>query len=747
MRQSWPRWLARRLRRLARRLRRLLFLRLSWPKWLARRRLRRARLVLAEVLRPSWPGWLERRSLRHARLVFAEGMRPSWRTWLTRRRLRHARLILAEGMRPSWPAWLERRRLRHARLVFAEGMHPSWPGWLKRRRLRRRFLLALLILAALATAAYFAARPVGGAIKAWQSRRLAQQALTFIERKQWNEASTKAHDAYLLRPSEPESWRAIARGLSRMPQRNIRQSSIAFGWWKRVDQEHRLTIEDRRDFARVALAAGELAMAGTQIDQLLAQREGPSPIDILLAGQLAIRRNDLLLTADYAQRVMSDNRAKPNEILSAAILVLSVTTPESAPHINAWKRIEHLARDSGNAASLDALVFLANQQSLAPARSTSIDTFELSAPASQQSVPSSPLTGETSLSLGPSGGAARQPVTSMGLLEIADALEKHPDARPYHRLLAFQLRAQHDPVLTNEYVAQAVERFGKEDDETLAALTAWLNNLGRARKTLELLPLDRAVRNQALFLQHINALGALQRWREVKETLLSRLPLDPVVQHMYLAIAQSHLGEATAATDEWQRAMQAAANNPDKLFALATYAEQKHANDIADAAYAKAIKAAPENRVAYVGRLRIAEASGRTADAQSLVAEIVRIWPDDAAARNRDVYLQLLLGASDGAAEAAERQAQILVAQEPWNWAARATLGLARLRLGKKEEALAAFRGVKATGSEPPGALAVRAAILAVNGYEKGARGDAHNLGAEHLLPEERALIAPLLAD
>jgi hypothetical protein len=27
---------------------------------------------------------------------------------------------------------------------------------------------------------------------------------------------------------------------------------------------------------------------------------------------------------------------------------------------------------------------------------------------------------------------------------------------------------------------------------------------------------------------------------------------------------------------------------------------------------------------------------------------------------------------------------------------------------------------------------------------EEGARGDAHNLGAEHLLPEERALIASL---
>jgi tetratricopeptide (TPR) repeat protein len=424
----------------------------------------------------------------------------------------------------------------------------------------------------------------------------------------------------------------------------------------------------------------------------------------------------------------------------------------SPPHITAWKHVEDLARDPENAASLDALVFLANQQSLSPARSTagneSSTSFELGAPASQQSVARPPLTGDTSLSLGPSSAVAKQPAATMGLLEIADALDKHPNARPQHQLLAFQLRVRHDPALTDEYVSQAVERFGKGDDETLAALAAWLNSLGRVQKTLELVSLDRAVRNQALFLQHITALAALERWDEVKEILMSeRFALDPVLQHMYLATALSHVGEATAVTNEWQRALEAAANNSDKLLVLASYAEQNRANDVADATYIQAIKFAPENHAAYAGRLRLAVAAGHTADAQALAAKIVKLWPDDAAARNDDAYLRLLLGASDGAAEAAEREAQILVAQEPWNWAARATLGLARLRLGKKEDALAVFRKVRATGSEPPGALAVRAAILAVNGYEKGARGDARNLGAEHLLPEERALIAPLLAD
>jgi len=585
------------------------------------------------------------------------------------------------------------------------------------RRLRRLLFLAIPATAAVVVVLYFATPAVGGAIKGWQSRRLARQAFAMIDQKQWSEANAKVRDAYLLRPSEPESWRAIARLASRTGQ-----NTAALEWWRKVDEEHRLTLQDRRDYAAAALVAGELAVAAAQVDLLLSQKGGPAPGDLLLAAQLAARRQDGALALDYTQRATTDPRAKPNELLAGAVLVLSMTKANSAPYAKAWESIAKLARDSGNPASLDALVFLAQQQSRTPSR----------------------LPGEKDpFSLG--AGAAPLPATTMGAVEVANALEKHPDARPYHQLLALGLRAQHDPVLASQYVADAVERFGKADDQTLAALAAWLNSVGRADKTLEVLPLDRASHRQDLFLQHVNALAALERWNEVKEVLSGeRFPLEPVFQHMDLAVARTRLGDTTAATNEWQRALEAA-NTPEKLLGLANYAEQNHANDVADRAYTEAIRLAPKNRGAYTGRLRVALASDHTAEAQTIAGEIVKLWPQDAAARNQNDYLRLLLGASGDAAEAAERQAQILVAQEPWNWTARATLGLARLRLGKKEDALAAFRTVRATGSEPPGALAVRATILAVNGYEEGARGDARNLGAEHLLPEERALIAPLL--
>jgi hypothetical protein len=346
----------------------------------------------------------------------------------------------------------------------------------------------------------------------------------------------------------------------------------------------------------------------------------------------------------------------------------------------------------------------------------------------------------------------------MTLEEVASALENHPNGRPAHKLLALEVRARQNPALADQYVAEAVQRFGNAAnlaqlyqgtaelaDETLLTLAGWLNRVGRPAKTLEVLPKERASQRQDLFLQYVNALIALQRWSEVKDLLMSEHSVvDPMVQHMYLAVAQARLGSATAATNEWQRALQVA-NTPEKLLTLATNAERNSAPDIADDAYSEVIKTAPTHRAAYAGRLRLALAAGKTAQAQTIAAEIAQIWSDDSAARNQDAYLRLLLGASGDAAEAAERDAQVLVAKEPRNWQARATLGLACLRLGRKKEALAAIREPLVTGVEPPGALAVRAAILAVNGIEDGARNDALLVSANPLLPEERALIAPLL--
>jgi tetratricopeptide (TPR) repeat protein len=635
------------------------------------------------------------------------------------------------------------------------------PEEIRARRIRWLVFLGLLAICALGTGIYFAAPPVGREIKSWQSRRLAREAFALIDQQNWSEANAKTRDALSLRPTEVESWRAIARLASR-----TNQWDPALDWWKKVDEAGRLTVEDRRDYIAAALMAGEVTLAAKQVQVLMAQ-PAPAAIDLMWAGQLASRQNDPVLALDYAERVLADERAKPYEIASAATLVLSLTSPYSKRYAEAWKRIEDVARDPKNPASLGALVLLANEQALPP-----MSAIGGNASLSLESTPApSPTPAAPSVAGGVDAGSMLQPPTpaaqsdntvtlnlaatssghprgrTMSLTEVANALEHHPDARPYHKLLAFEVRARRDPALRDQYVADAVERFGKGDDETLAALGGWLNKIGRPAKTLEVLPQAHAVQRQDLFLLYINALAALERWSEVKDLLMGEHSVvDPMLQHMYLAVAQAHLGAATGATNEWQRALEVA-DTPEKALALAKYAEQSSVNDIADAAYSIAIKIVPKNRGAHDGRLRLAMQAGHTSQAQSIAAEIAKLWPDDAEARNQDAYLRLLLGASDDAAKAAERDAQLLVAKEPRNWQARATLGLARLRLGRNKEALAAIREPRVTGLEPPGPLAVRAAILAANGYADGARNDARLVNAKPLLPEERALIAPLLAE
>jgi hypothetical protein len=675
------------------------------------------------------------------------------------------------------------------------------PEEIRARRIKLFVLLGGLAACALGVAIYFAAPPIGGAIKAWQSRRLAREAFTLIDQKKLNEAAAKARDAYVLRFTEPESWRAVARVASRTGQ-----WAAALEWWKKVDDANRLTAEDRRDFIAAAVVSGETALAAKQVEALLAQRGGPTPIDIVWAGQVASRQSNPVLALDYAERVLADKRAQPNDVLSAATLILSVTSPYSEPYARAWRQIEDVARDPKNPASLGALVLLANEQVVPPISAISNTSLSLESPPAPSPTPAAQpsVAGGVDTSLtnavstkatslpavaaakeGPPPGisldstppptpptqsgdavtlelAPTSPSTPAGrtmtLKEVANALENHPDGRPSHKLLALEVRARQDPALTDQYVADAVERFGNAArlgqtyqggadlaDETLLALATWLNKIGRPAKTLEVLPEARAIQRQDFLIQYANALVALQRWTDVKELFLSEHSVvDPMAQHMYLAVAQARLGSATGATNEWQRALQVA-NTPEKLLTLAANAEQNSAVDIADAAYSEVIKTATTNRAAYAGRLRLALAAGKTTQAQTIAAEIARLWPDDAVARNQDAYLRLLLGASGDAAEAAQREAEVLVAKEPRNWQARATLGLACLRLGRNKEALEAIRGQRVTGVEPPGALAVRAAILATNGYEDGARNDALLVSANPLLPEERALISPLL--
>src|SRR5262249_3093140 len=112
-----------------------------------------------------------------------------------------------------------------------------------------------------------------------------------------------------------------------------------------------------------------------------------------------------------------------------------------------------------------------------------------------------------------------------------------------------------------------------------------------------------------------------------------------------------------------------------------------------------------------------------------------------------EVYLRLLLGGSPGEIAAAQHEIDQLKSNASLGWNGRGTLALLYLRDGRPAAALSTLEQAAPSASPPPNIRAMRANALAANGWKDKARAEAEKLITVKLLPEERALIAPLLAE
>ena len=110
-----------------------------------------------------------------------------------------------------------------------------------------------------------------------------------------------------------------------------------------------------------------------------------------------------------------------------------------------------------------------------------------------------------------------------------------------------------------------------------------------------------------------------------------------------------------------------------------------------------------------------------------------------------EIYLRLLLQTSAEQAKVAEEEAERLVNDGEIDGLGRSTIALARLR---QRRAAAALEILSDSPGQSPAANVswpVYAASLAATGWIEKARAEADKLSTARLLPEERALIAPLL--
>jgi hypothetical protein len=597
---------------------------------------------------------------------------------------------------------------------------------------RRRLLVGVIILVAVVAAGFFGGRPTLNAIKAWQARRHATKAFDYIEKKNWLDARKEVTAAYQLYPSEPQSVRAVARFLSRLRQPD------ALEVWQQLEKLTPLTRQDREDQAAVAIAAGDTTRAEAAVKALL-QFKDADPTDWLLAGQLAIQKGDANEGLSSLNKIFNDPRATEAQQLQAALLELglaggSTATDEHAK--DAWSRIQKISTGD-SAAALDALVLLVRR--------------ELATGQQQEKTPSSQLAASSS--------------------ELAQKLATHPLAKAPQKLLALDLLDHVDPARHDELIARGIEQFKNGDPSELVTLASWLNDKRQFQKTVDAIPVDKALQSRELFVQYLDALGGLNRWSEIKQLLESgRYPLDPMVEKMYLARCNAQLGEKTAAENNWQRALEAAGGDTGKLIALGDYAEKNGIMEVAQSAFDAAVIEDAHLRVAQQGRLRLAQRSMDTNKIHAVLADMLAIWPNDAAVQNDEGYTRLLLlGSSAGEVESEKAKvekgskansdlpvsnselqalstlAEKLVASNPHSMPHRTFLALVRLKQNRAADALELYKNLAlGPGALTPSALAVHAAVLAANGKNDDAKKEASQIRPNELLPEERALIKDL---
>src|ERR1700736_1515336 len=443
---------------------------------------------------------------------------------------------------------------------------------------RRRIFIASVTLVVVIVTGIFAGRPALNAIKAWQARRHASKTFAYMENENWLEARKEATAAYQLRPTEPQSVRAVARFLSRTRQPD------ALEFWQQLEKLALLTRQDRQDEAEIAIVSGETARAETAVQALL-ESKGADLIGWLLAAQLAIQKGAADDAMSALGKIFNAAQSSEQEQLQAALLELELALTSGSEGIDeratdAWSRIEKISQGK-SATALDALVLLARRM----------------------------LTDQKSDVSGHKSEGSGEPITEnreQVTRELSQRLALHPLAKAPQKLLALDVRAGLAASKPDELVAQGIALCKNGDANDLLALATWLNVKKELEKTLETISLEKALLGRELFLQYLDALGGLDRWSEIKQLLGSdRYPLDPVVQHMYLARCNAQLGEKTAGENNWQRAREAAAGEPGKLITLGEYAEKNGIVDVAKSAFDAAAVQSPKLRFAQQGRLRI----------------------------------------------------------------------------------------------------------------------------------------------
>ena len=590
----------------------------------------------------------------------------------------------------------------------SEGYDLTTPEELAVRRRRRRLLIGGIVAAVVIGLGAWQGHALLGAIKGWQARRSATAALRLLDASQPEEAVGKIQDALVLRGTDPEVQRLTAIFLTRAGH-----GREAVGFWKQVELNRVLTVDEQRDFADDLLGSGDMVEAAKRLHVAWPEGTDGTPRDWSLAMRIDLVEHETAKAASLAKRLVDSKTTAVSEHqrLDAARTLLEIG---DAQNLALAEGTLHAIADGGRSPeSLEALLLLTQRAAQVVAGDR-----EQKSPALDVAV--------------------------QNLLDLAARIEKHPLAKVPQQLTALEARLVAQPDQRAQLIQGAIDKYGhSKDNNDLAALAAVLYARGEFQRVLEVLPPERATSSRALYLQYLDTLGALGRWDDIRLTIESQgFTLDPMVEQMYLARCATQTQHPEAAALHWESALRNAGTNPDKLYSLGRYAQANGVPDTAEAALRAALKEAPHNGAARQALLALLQTRGRTREAREEVKALLAESPEDTAARNDYAYLGALLGEDLTADRDASRE---LVREEPQSIPHRFALALAELRLHHGLTALEAIKAVPLpTFSSQARLVAVDAAVLWDTGFYDEARKLAAPLTQQQLLPEEWQLIQPI---
>lgn len=532
-----------------------------------------------------------------------------------------------------------------------------------------------------------AAAPAWRAIKQYQARQQSIQASELLAEEVYEEALEKARAAYVNDPENPDVVRVVAEVYDEVDPKQ------APAFW---EQAFGLSDEnsDLNNWVAAAIKVGDTETAKAQLEKMKDRGQVGSTYHYY-RGQVLVSERDLAgALAEAREAIAAEN---PDERAHFFYVQVSQFFDDPAILNEGIRYLWQLARQRDEL-GMRALRNLAKYQGN----------------------------------------------TDEDRLEIIRLVEGHPFAERDDQLIALKLEYQMPDANPQANLASAKRYFNTESLPELAKFGRWLNGQQRYAQTVQVIPMEKALKREEVFLVLLDAMAQLGRWDEIGRALQS--PLLPLkkdfLRQLFLSRVQYETGKLAEAQITWDRAVLSAANDAESLWFLVKYARMLDLNDEAIRALWRLTELPIEQRKAFNELLLMYQTQRDTKGLQETLQRMSEAYPDDLDVLNDWAYVNLLLKRQ---VPLSVETARNIILRNPPYLANRITLALGLFRMGELNEALQVLEPLNVDWSQTPSKWRViYASILHANGKRAEAARLLQGVKASDLLPEERDLIRGL---